>query len=107
MNYFYHVTPISNYDSIMEFGLIPKIGERSKLINDEKGIYLFHQYEDCLYALMNWLGEEYEDTNEKLITLRISLPDGFPLVITCEWERMSLVEIPPPFIEFYKEEGDF
>lgn len=99
----YHVTPSRNVEAILEQGLIPQIGERSGLIEDRDGVYLFPTYEDCEYALMNWLGDEFEDEFE-LTTLKVTLPQGFPLESEVEWERVSRTRIPPEYITFYKNE---
>lgn len=103
----YHVTPISNLNSIMKVGLIPKIGERSEGIESEPGIFLFPTYEDCETALGQWLGREFDEIEpyEELVTLKIELPINFPLEETCEWERISRKKIEPKYISFYKNEG--
>ena len=62
MKTFYHVTLLENWKSIKENGLIPKIGELSKLIDEtQKRIYLFPNIEDMENALYNWLGETIND----------------------------------------------
>lgn len=59
----YHVTPASNLPSILHSGLVPQIGERSTLLGESSnGIYLFTSAEACETGLMNWLGDEFEDT---------------------------------------------
>ena len=70
----YHVTKKTNLNSILSKGLIPSIGERSlKLGESQAGIYLFPTKEDCNNALMNWLGQEFEDVEEDgLVILKIN-----------------------------------
>lgn len=58
----YHVTPMDNVGTILENGLEPRIGERSLQRGEETPrVYLFPQREDVETALMNWLGDEFED----------------------------------------------
>ena len=58
----YHVTPIVNLPSILMNGLQPKIGERSALQGEStEKVYLFTSSDACETALMNWLGDEFED----------------------------------------------
>lgn len=76
-NTFYHVTPSENTPNILKQGLIPQQGERAKLIGeDEDGIYLFRDVISAKDALMNWLGDEFDEAQE-LDLLKIMLPvDG-------------------------------
>lgn len=70
----YHVTLKSNLEQILKNGLIPFIGKRSQNLGEtEKAIYFFHSLEDCDNALWNWLGEEYEDTEEDLVILEVEV----------------------------------
>lgn len=105
MNTYFHVTPISNLPSILKDGLIPQIGERSKELETEERVYLFITYEDCQTALYQWLGEEFDELEEEVVSLKVELPDDFPLEKTCEWELASKITIEPSCISFYKNEG--
>lgn len=105
MQEFFHVTPISNMDSILKMGLVPQIGERSKDIEEEELVCLFRTYEDCETALLQWLGEEFEELEEELVSLKVQLPSDFPLIQTCEWEIVSKIKIAAEFISFFKNEG--
>ena len=59
---YYHVTPVCNLGSIMRFGLVPVIGKRSRACGEGiAGVYLFSSREDVDTALVNWLGDEFED----------------------------------------------
>ncbi len=71
----YHVTPESNLHSILKNGLIPTIGERSKLLETIPRVYLFPSKENLETALYNWLGEAFEDLEEDLFILEINLSD--------------------------------
>lgn len=103
----YHVTLISNLESIMANGLIPQVGALSEMVGEQPGVFLFPNYADCENALWNWLGEELEELtpNEEAVSLEINLPDHFPLEESVEWERISREVIPPQYIRFYKNEG--
>lgn len=106
MKTLFHVTPISNVNSILKDGLIPQLGERSQQLENEKeGIFMFSNYENCEYALCNWLGEEFEELEEELITLKIELPLDFPLDQEVEWELIARKTIHPKYISVYKNEG--
>lgn len=101
----FHVTPISKVDSIMEKGLIPQIGERAKELETKEKVYLFPTYQDCQTALYQWLGDEFDELEEEVVSLKVELPDDFPLEKTCEWELTSKITIEPSCISFYKNEG--
>lgn len=67
----YHVTPYHTYQTkIKRHGLIPRIGAKSKKVNEPvKRIYLFDSIDECENALMNWLGDEYEDIGVKSVAI--------------------------------------
>lgn len=98
----FHVTPQSNVDSIMKNGLLPKIGERSKRIEEEEMAFFFKTYEDCETALEQWLGDEFEDLEENLFVLKVELPDDFPLIETADWEMATVSIVEPKYISVYK-----
>lgn len=103
MKTLFHVTPISKLDSIMEKGLIPQLGERAiEAQGETEGVFLFTSYENCEHALCNWLGEEFEDLEEDLITLQIELPTDFQLDQEVEWEMIARTTIEPKYISVFK-----
>jgi hypothetical protein len=66
----YHVTPTKNIKSIAKEGLKPGIGDRSnKIMREKSGIYVFPSRLAAEDAVMNWLGDEFED--EPLTMLKI------------------------------------
>lgn len=100
----YHVTPIVNLESILTNGLVPTIGERSSLLNEEKCIFLFKTIEALDDALMNWLGEAFDDDAD-LVTLKISLDETKLSSRNCaDYEVKCLSKIEPNFIEFFRNE---
>jgi hypothetical protein len=71
--FLYHVTPTRNLKSIMKTGLVPNIGDRSNKITGERtGIYLFPTVEAAEDAVMNWLGDEF-DEDESLTMLKVNV----------------------------------
>lgn len=68
----YHVTLMSNLVSILDSGLIPQIGENSKELGEtEDRVYAFIDKDSTENALLNWLGELYEEVDEDLVILEI------------------------------------
>ena len=105
---FYHTTLVENRESIFEKGLIPQIGERSIQIETEEAVWLFNSVEDLDNALMNWLGEEIEETygeDAEMVTFKITLPADFPVEgEEGMFERFTRQRIPPEYIEFFRED---
>lgn len=103
----YHATLKSNLDSILEKGLVPQVGLRSKKIGETPAVFLFPSYEDCTNALGNWLGEEFDEIEpyQEVISLKVSLPDNFPLENSAPYEKISRQKIDPQYIEYFKNEG--
>lgn len=105
MKTMYHVTPISNLESVLEKGLIPQIGERAAELEEEAGVFLFATYEACEDALCNWLGEAFEEQEEEVVSLKVELPEAFVLEQAVEWEFISRTPVDAKYITFYKNEG--
>lgn len=69
----FHVTSASALASIEAQGLIPQIGPRSRLMDEaQPATYFFASKEDVENALMNWLGEEFDD-DETILVLEVNL----------------------------------
>lgn len=103
-NRYFHVTPMKNLEDILQSGLQPQIGERSKQCGEEtKAIYLFHSLEDVDNALLNWLGECFPEDID-LAILQIDVPDGFPIITEKDsngddfFESVCLEPIPVDYI---------
>lgn len=110
MRTFYHVSEKKNLESIMQNGLIPQVGERSKELNEESSVFLFPTKEDMEFALGQWLGEWYDDKEEEcgckviLMSLEINVPDDFPIYNgVVEYENYSLITIPPKYIKYLQD----
>lgn len=72
----YHITEKRNLASIQEKGLVPSVGPRSKDLGEpENVVYFFRSLEDVDNALLNWLGEWYEDYEDEidLVILEVNL----------------------------------
>lgn len=73
----YHVTTREGLNGILALGLTPQIGPRSQDANEKtEAIYFFASREDTENALMNWMGDCFDD-DEELIVLEVDL-DGIP-----------------------------
>lgn len=110
MKKYYHVSLKENLKSIMDKGLIPQIGDRSREANEEQAVFLFPTKEDMEFALGQWLGdwfepEDDEDDEVVLMSLEITLPDDFPIFdSTVEYEKFSKITIPPKYIKYLQDE---
>lgn len=94
----YHVTYAKNVKSIQQHGLIPQIGSASAEYGEEENrIYLFPSKEDATEAVMNWLGDFY-DEDEPLALLEIDLT-SIPIKKSVEWEYYTDSKIPPDRIK--------
>lgn len=103
----YHVTPSFNVDSIQKDGLQPRIGERSLSAGEKTpAVFLFANKDDLEQALLNWLGEMFED--EELVILEIQLPLEYKqFLVKSEYEITCSVTIPPRYIQFFDENTFF
>ena len=95
----FHVTPAVNVPRILKEGLVPQIGARSGLMEQEDGVYLFRELADVGNALDNWLEEEF-DEDEKLSLLEVTVPPGAnTLPTTADYEVVVADPIPPKYIK--------
>ena len=111
---FYHVTREENLPNIKKKGLIPKIGELSKMLGEKKKVvYLFDSQKSTEDALLNWMGEEYENIEEEtgeeisLAILEITLPKDFNVTPTFKQDNESFEwttseTINPKYIKVWK-----
>lgn len=95
---FYHVSSSKNRTEILKKGLIPKIGKNSKTYGESApAIYLFASIEDAKDAVMNWLGDEFDD-NDILDLYEINLPADFHVEHEA-FEYRTTDSIPPHYIK--------
>jgi hypothetical protein len=95
----YHLTPTRNIRSIMQNGLIPRIGRRARLLGESTpAIYLFPSIEDAEDALEQWYGNEFSD-NTRLALLAVNIPPGATEIAGAGYERIFTTPIPPQQIK--------
>jgi hypothetical protein len=69
----YHVTRLADLYAIKQTGLKPSIGPRSRDFGENiPAIYLFGSIADAEQAVMNWLGDQFDET-EHLVLLRVDV----------------------------------
>lgn len=91
MNPIYHVTRKEDLPSILAEGLQPRIGPRSIQIGESSpAVYFFPDMESVENALLNWLGEEFDD--DEIVVLVIN-PKGLNLSADVGFELTSDVQI--------------
>lgn len=102
---FYHVTLTDNLPSIMERGLVPTVGERSKKVAEGSAVFLFPDEDHAADALGGWLGDQFEDDDDihfALIEVTL-LPD---MVVHksegIDWEYWVRDVIPPQCLRVVK-----
>ena len=94
----YHVTPTRNVKRIMQQGLIPQAGDRSqKIAGEDTGVYTFPDLETAESAVMNWLGDEF-DEDEPLTMLAINI-SGLKAVKGADYEIIVKDRIDPSRIK--------
>jgi len=113
----YHVTETHCIEPIMNEGLMPRIGERSDALGEPVArVYLFSCIEAVNDALLNWLGEWFEDKSEETgepVDLSILEIDVSDLTVTPtfdggdSWEYYSEAPIPPTAITKVMREAEF
>lgn len=54
---YYHVTPEKFVPSILKRGIKAKVPANE----DERGVYLFKSLDDAVEAIMNWLGDRFDE----------------------------------------------
>lgn len=66
----YHVTPAKNLPSILRHGLTPNVGSRAaKIYGEQSGIFCFPDKVSVEDAMMNWLGDQFEDEPLTLLAI--------------------------------------
>jgi len=65
---FYHITKKDNLSSIKKYGILPK--KNKEMANEPFGIFLFTSKNDAEDAVVNWLGDRF-DEEEELVMLTL------------------------------------
>ncbi len=102
----FHLSLKSNEQSILENGLKPFIGERSKILGESVArIYLFPTMEDVENALLGWFGDWCEENGifeGELALFEVTPPNDFPICFgDAEYEFVSYTSIPKEYIKFH------
>lgn len=91
----YHVTPVRNLKKIMQDGLIPRHGVRSRRISEPTpAIYLFPSLADVDDAINGWMGNNFSD-EARLALLAVTVPLDISMHSDVEYERAIHSPIPP------------
>lgn len=102
---FYHVTLSDNLPSIMDQGLLPTVGPRSKKVGEHAAVFLFPSEDDATDALGGWLGDQFDDDDEIAFSLiEVTLPDGIEAHKNDEvdWEYWVTESIPAHCLRIVK-----
>ncbi|PPC84684.1 MAG: hypothetical protein CTY38_01155 [Methylotenera sp.] len=101
---YFHVTPLTNVQSILADGLIPQIGERSQLLGETKpSIYLFSSAEALEGACLNWLEDCFDD-EAKLTLFAVDLPEDHVLQSTVGYEATVDSVIPVHYLSILSQD---
>jgi len=98
---YYHITRSENVPLIMKGGLLPS---KPDDMQDVEGVYLFKSVMDAEDALMNWLGDRF-DEDEPLTLLRVDSAGAGELDTdsAAGFEAISKTGIAPEFISIEQE----
>lgn len=101
---YYHVTTERASRKILVNGLSPRTGKRSKILGEPvPAIYLFKSVDEAEDAVMNWLGDEFNE-NAVLVLLEVKVPSDFGIVKEeGQFEAKSTTPIPARYIKLVKE----
>lgn len=104
MKTYYHVTTEKASRKILVNGLSPRKGSRSRDFGEEDpAIFLFTSIEEAEDAVMNWLGDKYNESTP-LVLLEIKVPSDFEITkVNGQFEAVSIVPIPAKYIRLLKE----
>lgn len=96
---FYHITYTENLPSILQRGLLPSVGERSRRMGETSAVFMFPSRDEAETALMNWLGEELDDS-KAVALLELTLMPEIEVKETkgAEFEVYTKNRIPPECI---------
>ena len=98
----YHVTPTKNVKTIMWNGLHPQIGDRSsKIAGESNGVFVFTSKADAENAVMNWLGDEFDEYEE--LTLLAIDATGLDMEPGANYEQIITSDIEPSRIKITNE----
>ena len=97
----FHVTPSDTLPTILRQGLKPSVGPRSARLNEKPAVFVFPSEEAADDALMNWLGDEFDEDTE-LSMLEVTVPRSWLQPGKAEYEMTIDQPIPPEQIRVHR-----
>ena len=97
----FHITAKENVESIMENGLIPRLGFLSDMILElMPAVFMFKELSEVQYAMEHWFWQMMRMAyrKEELTLLQIDLPDEFEVKERYDWELVSYKRVPSQYI---------
>ncbi len=95
------MTDANHLPSIQQFGLVPQIGPRAKLLKETSpAVYFFRNKEMAHDAVCGWLGDAYAPST-KLVCLTVVLPGTVPLTADPNFGEVEAIcgsTVSPEFI---------
>lgn len=106
----FHLTNAFLIPQILQEGLRPEQGKRSRQCETEEAIFLFTSMASLEDAVLNWFAEEVND-EVPLGVLKVTIPESWEKNIFIDpnvgYEAVCKVPIPPEFIQEYYAEIEF
>lgn len=106
----FHLTNALLIPQILQEGLRPEQGKRSRQCETEKAIFLFTSMASLEDAVLNWFAEEVSE-EVPLGVLKVTIPESWEKNIFIDpnvgYEAVCKVPISPEFIQEYYTEIDF
>ena len=101
---YFHVTLSDNIPSIMERGLVPSVGDRSKKLGEASAVFLFPDEDHAADALGGWLGDQFDDEDLQFALIEVTIPDGVEVHKTegVDWEYWVKGVIPPSHLRLVR-----
>lgn len=95
----FHVTPAVNVPAILQDGLLPQVGPRSRQLESEAGIFVFLELDALEDALANWMMDAF-DEGVSLALLAVDLTGRGDVRQTgAEYERCVMALVAPADIQ--------
>lgn len=101
---FFHVTLSENLQAVMDKGIHPTIGDRSKKLKLNSCVFLFPSEADAEAAVEGWMTEQYRDEEKpSFALLEVTLPAEIEVFVTEDRETYFVREtIDPSCIRILK-----
>lgn len=87
----YHLTLEKHLSSILEKGLIPAIGSRSRAFGEKvAAVYLFKHVDDAYDALANWYGDAVGD--QSVVLLEVDSQRFSTVNVAFEYQCLEVIK---------------